>query len=354
MIKRLLLVLCILTGCSPDNQAVAPGNSLFAGASTGKTANVTPAATPVLPGDHRSHDAYQLEWWYLTLVLNDDQGEPFAAQFTLFRLLTGPDNSDWSTAQTYMAHVSVHSQRHHWFGERFARGGVGNAGIEEKPFAAFMDDWRWQATSHELFPSTLSFSPAAGVQLTLDLTQHGPYAMHGDNGYSEKSADGRFRSYYYSQPFIQASGTLTLPSGQHSVSGNGWFDHEWTSALADQDALGWDWFSLHLDNGDKIMAFRMHVNDATPYVTGTYVTREGQSHHLDSNDIDLQPTATLSVAGRTMPLNWHMVIPSEQVDIQLIPFKTDQYNRAQFPYYEGRMQVSGTHAGSGFMELTGY
>jgi predicted secreted hydrolase len=40
----------------------------------------------------------------------------------------------------YMGHVGLRDGKQAWFEERFARGGVGNAGISSIPFNAFIDD----------------------------------------------------------------------------------------------------------------------------------------------------------------------------------------------------------------------
>jgi predicted secreted hydrolase len=42
------------------------------------------------------------------------------------------------------------------------------------------------------------------------------------------------------------------------------------------------------------------------------------------------------------------------LDLNISPFKANQWNESAFPYYEGRVNVSGTHTGKGFLELTGY
>jgi len=329
--------------------------------------------TPLmLPKDHGSHPAYQLEWWYLTFVLEDNEKREYGLQFTLFRFATAKETqvaSSWSTPQQWMGHASLHAKDEHFFEERLAAGGVGNAFVKPAPFNAVIDDWSWQSKSDSPFPATLQFSINNDVDIALSLTAKGPFVKQGDKGYSKKTEDARLRSYYYSQPFIDASGTLDINDKTFNVKGLGWYDHEWTSHLANSNAMGWDWFSLHLNDGSKLMAFRMHATGTGTgtgtknrgseiYTTASYITASGDKETLALNEISIMPLdnekiATLNTE-RDVPTTWQITIPSKDVDITVSPFKSGQWNSSVFAYYEGRVNVTGTHKGAGFMELTGY
>ena len=91
-------------------------------------------------------------------------------------------------------------------------------------------------------------------QLTLSADK--PPVPEGDKGYSRKSVDGR-ASYYFSQPFYAVEGELVLRGAPIKVSGRAWMDREWTSQPLSPDQKGWDWFSLHLSSGEKLMLFRL-------------------------------------------------------------------------------------------------
>ncbi len=352
-----LPLLLVLAGCSDPK----PDTSLFAADADKMAVTQVSRDNPVdLPDDHKSHPDFDIEWWYLTFVLEDDQQRPYGLQFTLFRF-SGDQQyvSNWSDNQLWMGHASLHSLEKHYFEERFGSGGVGNVYVREpmagtQPFSAQMDNWHWQSEGSSLTPSTLSFTINDEVSIDLRLTANGPVIKQGDNGYSIKTADEVYRSYYYSQPFIDASGTVQVGDASVQVTGNGWFDHEWTSELANNDALGWDWFSLHLDNGDKVMAFRMHVNGQPPFTTGRFITATGEQQTLSDDVIQLTSTGSEKIGEHDYPVNWRMQIPSRNLDINLSPFKPGQRNNGRFPYYEGRIDITGSHSGSGFLELTGY
>ncbi|TKB03535.1 hydrolase [Alteromonas portus] len=408
-----------------------------------------------LPHDHKSHPDFQLEWWYLTFVLSTEDGQEFGLQYTLFRFNTelnapvsakanaNAENSaevnaksksessakssashssennlhtnannhiarNWSNGQQWMGHASLHTAEQHYFEERFASGGVGNAYVNQQPFAIVIDDWVWKAAqakvqsgaeSKAMFPSMLKVAfgqssthhpvkingkiPATAadslselndapgviaVKVSLNLDTYGPFIKQGDNGYSKKTQDERLRSYYYSQPFINAKGTLNIEGNSVKVTGKGWFDHEWTSHLANSEAMGWDWFSLHLGDGSKLMAFRMHAMNKSMknskskhseiFTTASYIAENGTKETIEQVNVSITPMSYETInegeSPRSVPTAWRIQIPEKDIDLSIRPFKENQWNNSLFPYYEGRVEIKGSHSGSGFMELTGY
>ncbi len=124
--------------------------------------------------------------------------------------------------------------------------------------------------------------------------------------------------------------------------------------IRDRTTLGWDWLSLHLDNGDKIMDFQMRLQDQPDYITGTYINADGSSVTIMPSDIELVAVQLTPVGNKELPLNWQLRINSKRVNISIKATKNDQWNPASVAYYEGTVAVSGTHNGIGFLELTGY
>lgn len=329
-----------------------------------------------LPADHQSHPQFDIEWWYLTANLADDAGTPYAFQWTLFRFSNRNNNSSWHKGQTYMAHTSLHTPYEHWFEERFAVGGVGNALVAlvpdadtEKPgtLTLGIDDWQWQAMQPDgsLFPATLRASVTTSADATennvskqalmrFTLTPTGPFVLQGKEGYSVKSKEGQHASHYYSLPFISISGTVETSEHTTRLTGKAWYDHEWTSTLLDDTTAGWDWMSLHFDNGDKLMAFSMRLNDTEDYQTGTYINADGSAETLLPAEISLSIEQYADVDERKLPLHWQVSVPSKGLDIKVIASKKQAYNPAVFGYYEGPVVISGSHTGVGFLELTGY
>jgi len=338
-----------------------------------------------LPFDHQSHPEFDIEWWYLTANLLDEAQNPYAFQWTLFRFRNPNQQNQWHQGQIYMAHTSLHTPNTHWFEERFAPGGIGTAGVSlstnngqnrqndtGKALTLKLDNWQWQAhrADGSLFPATLRASvsktntaskttinnakPQEDMSIEFELQQTGPFILQGDKGYSVKSSGGKHASHYYSLPFIDIHGSIQGAQEEIKLTGKAWYDHEWTSTLLDSSTAGWDWMSLHLDNGDKLMAFSMRLNEQENFQTGTYISANGDTRTLAPKNIRLTIKKISEIEGRNLPLSWQVSIPDQGLDINVQASKSKAFNPSIFGYYEGPVVVSGTHKGEGFLELTGY
>jgi predicted secreted hydrolase len=370
---------------SQISEQTKTNNSIFGRSPDQQNNNVGKVADPnykmTFPRDHRAHEQFDIEWWYLTANLKDESGNPYGMQWTLFRFknpnssMTSKNSSNisnelsnnaWHNQQIYMAHASIHSLDKHWFSEKFARGGVGNAGLTTLPFSLFIDDWQWLNSNKDenLLPATLNFSAsdtaASNHQISASFTlqQTGPLVQHGEQGFSVKSM-GKHASHYYSAPFINIEGELkpsdnSVNAAPIKLKGQAWFDQEWTSQLLDDSTQGWDWLSLHLDNGSKIMAFRMRLKNQPDYITGSYISSTGEQVTLQPKDLTLKPIAIKKVDDKQLPLSWQLTIPSKKIDLTISTLKDNQWNNASIPYYEGMVNIEGSHGGAGFLELTGY
>src|SRR6202012_4332080 len=96
----------------------------------------------------------------------------------------------------------------------------------------------------------------ADFSYALRLDADRPLVLQGDHGYSRKSDRGQ-ASYYFSQPFFTASGQVTIDSRSVDVSGVARMGPKWSSQPLASDQTGWDWLSLHVDGGEKLMLFRL-------------------------------------------------------------------------------------------------
>lgn len=353
-IRVLVLLLALLLSACDDS---APAEKSFAGLG-GEAA----AFTPVVPGrvfsfpaDHGPHDGFRIEWWYVTANLKDAQGREFGVQWTLFRsaLKATPEVPGWGNQIVWLGHAAVTSATDHRAAERYARGGVGQAGVSLGPFNAWIDDWQFSSQNSNTLTDLQLSARDRDFSYRLHLTSTRPLVLQGDKGFSQKSEQGQ-ASYYYSQPFFQATGTVEIDGTTYQVSGPAWLDREWSSQPLTANQTGWDWFSLHLDGGEEVMLYRMRHKSGEPYLTGTWIDAKGQTQTLHASDISLIPQDTAEVAGLSMPVRWLVKIPGKQLDISVDALNPNAWMDLRIPYWEGPVRLSGSHAGQGYLEMTGY
>ena len=350
MSVRAFLLYFLLTGV-----AVAQG---FAGLGTSSEGFAVPKAGNALtfPADHGSHSDFRIEWWYLTANLKSADGKDYGLQWTLFRSGLAPyERAGWASPQVWMGHAAITSSTRHFVAERMARGGIGQAGVTAAPFSAWIDNWQMISQAEQgADPLSRLHVRAAANDFSYDMTlsAEGPLVLHGDAGYSVKSASGQ-ASYYYSQPFYRVTGTLNLPDGPVHVTGQSWLDREWSSQPLAANQSGWDWFSLHFDTGEKLMAFRLRDSGAG-FSSATWIKSDGTAEPQKPGALRVTPLQMTTTAGRTLPTRWRVELPAKGVDLETRPLNAQAWMATQFPYWEGPIFFSGTHSGRGYLEMTGY
>lgn len=321
-------------------------------------AAVTPGRTLSFPADHGPHPDFRIEWWYLTANLKDDAGNAFGVQWTLFRqaMTASAPQEGWASQQIWMGHAAVTRADTHRTSETFGRGGVGQAGVEAKPFHAWIDSWEMRGLdglSDDTIAPLMLTASGADFSYALRLEAERPLVLQGDAGYSKKSERGQ-ASYYYSQPYFHATGTITIDDHPVQVSGPAWMDREWSSQPLASDQTGWDWFSLHLASGEKLMLFRLRQTDGRNYFSGNWIGLDGRSAQLAAAEIEMTPTATTTIEGRKLPTAWRVAIPAHGLSIESTPLNATSWMGTSFTYWEGPISFQGSHRGVGYLELTGY
>lgn len=314
------------------------------------------------PQDHGAHPGFRIEWWYLTANLRDAAGTDCGLQWTLFRtaLTPRPVPGPWEDGQLWLAHAAVTTPDRHLVAERFGRGGTGQAGVRAAPFSAWIDTWEMSA------PDTPpERTPGAGIgdlvlrartpdwSYALRLVADGPLVLHGAQGYSVKSPAGQ-ASHYYSQPFYQAQGQLDLPDGRREVTGQAWLDREWSSQPLAGTQTGWDWISLHLEGGTRLMGFRLRDPVLGDFTSGSWIEADGTLSPFGDGVLRMTPLGREEVAGRQVPVRWQVDLPARGVSLRLDPVNPQAWMATSVPYWEGPMRISGSHGGRGYLEMTGY
>lgn len=321
------------------------------------------------PQDHAAHPGFRTEWWYYTGHLAAAGGRSFGFQLTFFRHVLRPANrrrpSRWALHTLYFAHFALtdeHNKRFQ-FSEKVSRGSLGLAGAGSDRYRVWIDDWqvRLQDGNHKLSARTEEMA------LDLVLQPDKKPVIHGKNGISQKAEGEGYASHYYSITRMQARGKLTLQGRSHRVMGQAWMDHEFGSNQLRKYQIGWDWFSVQLDNHLELMVYLIRHRDGRldPSSSGTIIFPDSSSEHLPLRSIHVESLGTWRSARSkvTYPSAWRLRVSSQALDITLTPTVKNQelttHKSTLVNYWEGSVSVKGTYrsqpvGGRGYVELTGY
>jgi predicted secreted hydrolase len=339
------------------------------------TAGYTQATVPgavEFPRDLGPHDDYQTEWWYYTGNLEAAAGRPFGFQLTFFRRAlappaAGPENdgtasSGWRSNQVYLAHFTISDIEGDAFypAERFSRGAAGLAGAQAEPYRVWLENW----LAEQLAPRVVALRAETDqVALDLTLTETLPPILHGDGGLSPKGPEPGNASYYYSIVQQAAAGSVTIAGERFEVIGLAWKDHEYSTSALSPGAVGWDWFSLQMDDGSALMFFQIRREDGSlePASSGTFIYPDGRTQHLarDQWQLEVLDSWTSPTSGATYPAGWRITIPAVGLELTGRPLMADQELNVSTVYWEGAVSFSGEIDGRpvtarGYIEMTGY
>ena len=163
---------------------------------------------------------------------------------------------------------------------------------------------------------------------------------------------------------MKTSGSLAVSGREFAVTGASWFDHEWATNQLTPTQIGWNWFSLQLDDGAELMLYQMRMRDGStdPASSGTFIARNGSTRHLHRDDYQLTPREfwTSKETGGRYPIAWEIVVPALDLKLKVItPLKNQELVLKPIAYWEGAIELTGTRSGKsvrghGYLELTGY
>jgi predicted secreted hydrolase len=323
---------------------------------------VTPHPTFSWPRDYGSHPAFRTEWWYITGWLNTPDGEPLGFQITFFRTkptLADANPSSFSPKEILIAHCALSDPKHGrlYQDQRIRRVGLSLVESSERDTEVKLERWSLvhEASSYTAHIDAEDFT----YDFKLETTQ--PLLLNGESGYSRKGPMPLAASYYYSEPHLGVSGTLTRAAKPVKVRGEAWLDHEWSSEYLDPAAQGWDWIGLNLADGGALMAFRIRdAQGAAHWAGGTLRSADGKVQVFSPEQLSFEPLRRW-ISPRTgiaYPVAWRVAVAART--FELTPLMDDQENDTRLStgaiYWEGAVRVreQGREAGRGYLELTGY
>ena len=308
------------------------------------------------PRDHFEHPDFRTEWWYYTGNLRDSAGKRFGFELVFFRQGhrrgEGDNQSAWRIDDLYVAHLALTDidGRKFYSSRRLNRAGPGIAGARFADRRVWNGNWsaRWEGEGQVLEATADAF------HFRLLLNPVKPPVIHGVGGISQKSDGAGKASHYVSLPRLVVSGELVVAGGPHSVTGTAWMDHEWFTSQLAKNQIGWDWFSVQLDNQTELMLFQLRRKDGSidPHSAGTYIDPQGHPRHLTHEEFSLVALRRWKI----YPVEWQIRVPSLGIAIDAKGVLDDQEldDKTGPAYWEGAVTYSGSATGVGYLEMTGY
>jgi len=334
--------------------------------------NFARAEAPIpfeFPKDHGAHNDFQTEWWYYTGNLATESGRRFGYQLTFFRRAVVPPEmridrpSDWSVEQVYLAHFALTDVQTGQFyaNEKIGRGAAGLAGaVGEPAYQVWLDEWQVVQVGENEY---LIQAKTDQVAVELQLINRKGEILQGEEGYSRKGEEAGNASYYISQTRLETRGKITVSDIDYTVSGLSWMDHEFSTSALGEDQVGWDWFSLQLNNDTEIMLFTLRKEDGSidRFSSATLILADGRAQRFNANQfiVEVKEQWLSPKTGAVYPSRWQIFIPEVDILLDVRPLIPDQELVVSYIYWEGAVFAQGNMgdravSGYGYVELTGY
>ena len=329
------------------------------------------------PEDHGPHPGYKTEWWYYTGNVADKDGKKFGFQLTFFRSRIDDKSGDfpeqpdrtsaWRTGQLILAHAALTdiSEKRHYQSEKMARQALDMADVYQYGDRTHVFLKNWFVDLKSQIQRLEADSPEFSFELALVPVKKP--VLHGDHGYSRKGSQVESASCYYSFTRLKAEGIIRVGSRSYEVDGFAWMDHEFSTNPLEKDLVGWDWFSIQLDNQTELMAYFLRKNDGSfsNASSATFVMASGETLHLAFEDLHLEAIRTWKSieTGAVYPSQWLLSVPRLQLRLEIKTAVDDQEMQSPdttgVTYWEGSILVEGSMKGQavlgkGYAELTGY
>ncbi len=365
------------------------------------------------PQDHFSHPEFRTEWWYYSGHLQTQDKNSYGYQLTFFRTalrgktknqksthstprpeargmlrvdterrslppvknrgLAQSNVSKWSIQNLYFSHLALtdESKKKFEYREKISRGSLGEAGAltykkNATPFRVWVEDWSAELKGVEMGTHLLKGGNTDfGMELML-VPERNP-VIHGQNGISQKAEGEGYASHYYSISRLKTEGKIFLKGQGFPVQGISWMDHEFGSGQLREYQVGWDWFSIQLDDRMEFMFYQIRHKDGKidPYSSGTIIYSDGKYQHLTNEEFQIEVLDQWNSrqSKAIYPSKWRIKIPGHRTELLLTPTAKDQElitkESTRVTYWEGSIKVEGKYQGNpvkgtGYAELTGY
>lgn len=324
-----------------------------------------------LPRDLYAHSNAQTEWWYYTGHAETASGKHFGFEFVFFKRRTDLDKFSLVPLRLlgnpiYFAHFAVTGYENKSF--RYAHRKSANglldmpASMSEKHYHLRIGDWtiRESNGSHIL---RASISQNLTFEATLKLSK--PVVLNGKDGQGVSFKDEGQASRYFSYTRMKMDGDIIWNGETEHFTGSAWMDREFGTWTPTNNQKGWDWFSVQLENGTELMCYQLRNKEGgvSPFSSGTFVDKDGNSTHLTNQDFKIEPTSYWKSPSTkaTYPNGWKLTVPKFDLNLTVTPVienqELDTRGTTMIVYWEGACIIKGktkSTNGKAYVELVGY
>ncbi|MBX3074558.1 hypothetical protein KF913_11555 [Candidatus Obscuribacterales bacterium] len=320
------------------------------------------------PRDHGSHEDFKTEWWYYTGHMQTESNKKFGYELTFFRHGIEHDSSlkTKEDRNVYLAHFALTDEtggKFKYF-EKLSRSGLPVAFARSDILSVQNQGWSVEQLGDRFV--LRADGDKSGIRLLL--TPAKKPIIHGKDGVSQKASCKGCASHYYSLTRLKTEGLVYVDGKPERItSGWSWMDHEFGSNQLTAEQIGWDWFSVQLENNTELMLYVMRRRDGSldKNSSGTIVGADGNAIHLAKDDFKISSTSkwTSPNSNGVYPMGWSVEVPDHQIKLNVSPVLKDQElltkRSTGVTYWEGAADVSGTVEGKAvrgqsYVEMTGY
>lgn len=320
------------------------------------------------PRDHGSHEDFKTEWWYYTGHMQTESNKKFGYELTFFRHGIEHDSSlkTKEDRNVYLAHFALTDEtggKFKYF-EKLSRSGLPVAFARSDILSVQNQGWSVEQLGDRFV--LRADGDKSGIRLLLSPAKKP--IIHGKDGVSQKASCKGCASHYYSLTRLKTEGLVYVDGKPERItSGWSWMDHEFGSNQLTTEQIGWDWFSVQLENNTELMLYVMRRRDGSldKNSSGTIIGADGNAIHLAKDDFKISSTSkwTSPNSNGVYPMGWSVEVPDHQIKLSVSPVLKDQElltkRSTGVTYWEGAADVSGTVAGKtvrgqSYVEMTGY
>lgn len=201
------------------------------------------------------------EWWFVTGVLNGDDGVMYSYQIVLLKIEFGI-RTPWIVQFSI---TNLENEEYYYFYEL------------QKNYENMIIDEKTASLKNKLViekkEDTMHIK-GIGKEFSFDFDlDYGKGAFwHGDNGLILMgSENAKGNTIYFSYPNMPTSGTITYDGKTLEVSGKSWIDKQGGLFSLTNRNSHWEWFSLRFFDEEEIMIFSFPQND---YLYGSYIKKD--------------------------------------------------------------------------------